>query len=903
MPSTSKFIVVDGSGYIFRAFFALKQARGGGRQVNLSRSDGMPTGALHVFTSMLFRLTLDEQPERCVVVFDAEGKTFRDAIDPEYKANRNAPPDELIPQFPWFEKIVGAFNLPCLKLKDVEADDVIATLVDGARAEGLDVAIYTGDKDLMQLVDEHVVCIDTMKDRTYDVAGVVEKFGVRPDQVSDFLALRGDSVDNIPGIEGVGDVTAAKLLVEHGTIDGILAAAPTIKGKLGERLRDPVQLERLARSRKLVALKRDVVLPRTIESLRRTDWDLPELSRILKELEFEKLLARVERAFKSDPATYTTAVDEAALTELATRARAAGTIGLDVVRGPGSPVDAPLVGFAIAIPGAPPAYVPIGHRVLGATLAPLAVVRATLGPVLADPAVKKIIVDAKGAGGVLGRHGLALAGVTLDPALAAHLIDGGQSGDDVQSLARAHLGHETVPLVEVTGKGKERRTLDESPVEAVRHLAGEGADVALALARQLGPRLDAMGLRKLHDEVELPLGPVLVKLEQAGIKVDVAELRRLSQELGARCAKLEDEVAELVGQRVNLGSPKQLGELLFEKMGLRAERMRKTKLGWSTDAEQLEEVADQHPAVPKILEHRELTKLKGTYLDALPPLVHPQTSRIHTTFVMTGATTGRLASHDPNLQNIPIRTEVGRSIRRAFIAEPGHVLVSADYSQIELRVLAHLCKDPVLTRAFAEGIDVHAQTAAEVFGIPLAEVNAEHRRVAKAVNYGLGYGQTDFGLARALGIPRDEARRYIEGYFARFAGVRTYMDTVIAEAHTHGGVRTIMGRLLPTPGIGSSRFPERSQAERLARNYPIQGSAAEILKVAMIRVDRALTEEPGLAGARMLLTVHDELVFEVPEAQAQAVAARVREIMETSVPLAVPSRVDVGIAASWADAH
>jgi DNA polymerase-1 len=900
--AAQRLILVDGSNYIFRAYFALQQGRSGTRNIQLSTQSGMPTGGLLVFANMLMRLYLDEKPERWAVVFDAPVPSFRAAIDPEYKANRTAPPDDLKIQFPFFERIVDAFRLPVIRVGGVEADDVIATLTRKARALGYDVDIFSGDKDLMALVDGHVRVIDSMRDVAYDAEKVAEKFGVPASQVIPFLALRGDGIDNVPGVEGIGDVTAAKLLKEHGSIAGITAAADEgrIKGKMGERLRDPVQRANLARSEKLVALKDDVELPRELDSLGRQDWDLPALASILTELEFFKLLARVEATFESDRSVYRLITSEDELAGLIGKARAAGELALHVL----STSKNVLLGVSLAAPGVPAAYVPVAHRYLGAP-AQLSAEKlvAALKPVLLDAGLPKHIHDLKAALVVFAAYGVAeIVGVRTDPMIAGYLLDATTAAYDLHALAKQHLSHDAIPLHQVTGKGKEQKPLDESSLDVCMPYCAEAAELTLALGKLLRPRLEKDGLLSLHDDLELPLSRVLAVMERSGVRVDAAALRAQSAAIGEEIAGLERSIQEAAGGPINVGSPKQLGELLFDKLGLRSDKMRKTKSGaYSTDAEQLEELADAHPVVKMILDHRELTKLKGTYLDALVPLVDPRTSRLHTVYLQAAATTGRLSSKEPNVQNIPVRTAKGREIRRAFLADPGMVLVSADYSQIELRVIAHLSADPTLVKAFAENIDVHAQTAAEVFGIPLSEVNKDHRRVAKAVNYGLGYGQTDFGLSRALDIPRAEARTYIERYFERFARVKSFMEGAIAEAKTRLWVQTILGRRIPIPALASSRYGERSAAERLARNAPIQGSAADILKLAMLACQKLCDGSDG--QARMLLTVHDELVFEVVESGAKDFAASVKSAMENAYQLSVPLEVDVGIATSWADAH
>lgn len=903
------FILVDGSGYIFRAFFALKQTRAGGRNIDLSTSYGMPTGALHVFASMLMRLYLDERPERCAVIFDSEKPTFRNALDPNYKATRAERPPDLVPQFPWFEKIARAFHLPVLKLEGVEADDVIATIVRQARARGLECLVYGADKDLMPLVTDaapRVRMIDTMRDITYDEARVKEKFGVPPDKVAAWLSLRGDSTDNIPGVSGVGEVTATRLLAEFGSIEGILANLDKLKGKLADTLRKPEELANLALSRKLVALKDDVELPMDVEGMQRKDWDARALAEIFRTLEFNRFLARLESTFVSDRERYLTITDDAALDAVVKAARAAGELAIDVeLSAPDAPMTAAIIGVAIAVPNQPAVYVPIGHRYLGAPKQlDVATVVARLKALLEDPAIAKVANNFKQQWLVWRRHDVTLAGVRVDPMIASYLLDASQPSHGLDALAKQYLNHDLLTTADVMGKGRDARRLEEVDVPAATRYGAEHADVALAMGKLLRGRLEAAKLASLNDDVELPLSRVLAIMEMTGVRVDVPVLRALGDSLGEQCGRLEREIHDLAGFPVNVGSPKQLGELLFDKLGLGdSERgARRTKTGaYSTDYEALEELVDAHPIVAKILEHRELSKLKSTYLDALPPLVNPKTGRLHTSYQQATASTGRLASQNPNIQNIPIRTALGREIRRAFVADPGWTLVSCDYSQIELRVIAHLSGDPVLVAAFEGDIDVHAQTAAEVFDVPLNEVTSAQRQVAKAVNYGLGYGQSDFGLSRAIGVTREEARRYIDTYFARFSGVRDYMEGAISEARKSLLVTTLLGRRLPLPALGSRRWGERAAAERVARNAPIQGTAADILKLAMLRCQR-LIEQSGMQ-ARMLLTVHDELVFEVIAKDAEAFAKAARTEMETAYDLRVPLKVDVGISETWAGAH
>ncbi len=904
--------ILDGHGYIFRAFYGL--AGPGGRGVRLTSSKGMPTGALYVFARMLLRLHQDVKPERIAVVFDAPGPTFRDRLDQEYKATRAETPEDLVAQLPYFQPLTRAFAWPVLTIPGVEADDVIATLTTRARARDWDVVIYSGDKDLMQLVDPQVTVVDSLRQITYDISRVTEKFGVGPDQVRDWLALVGDTSDNVPGVAGIGKVSAAKLLTTYGSIDGLLEHVDELKGKQKERFSDPEQLRRLELSRELVTLKTDVQVGVELDDLVPQPWDGSELARLCEELEFQALLAslapvRTEAsssvaAAESAPATRL--IDGApvvidrpeALAELVTAARAAGRVALGVEADEARADRAVAVGIALAVPDRAPAYIPLAHRYLSVPpqLAAEQVAEA-LAPLLREPELAVVCHDAKAARRLLGRIGIELSRVECDTMLAAYLLG---AAPELPRIAKRYGGVELPPRGG-GGKGKKRVGFEAVAVEDAAAYAGVAAGAVLAAADELGRQLDAAGGRELLTDLEQPLAFLLADIEDVGVCLDVDYLRRLSDETGAKIAELERRIFELAGEHVNVGSPKQLSALLFDKLGLTSDKMKKTKTGYSTDHEVLESLVDAHEIIAPILEHRELVKLKGTYLDALPPLVNPATGRLHTSFNQAVAATGRLSSQDPNLQNIPIRRELGRQIRRAFVAAPGCRLLSADYSQIELRILAHLSEDPGLLDAFHADVDIHTQTAAEIFAIPIAEVGPDQRRVAKAVNYGLAYGQSGFGLSRTLDIPREEARKYIETYFERFAGVRQFMDQLIVTARTNGYARTILDRRRPIPDIDAKSYQRRQAAQRVAQNTPIQGSGADIMKLAMLRVQELLS--PRSDDARILLTVHDELVLEVAEAEVDALAVEVKAAMESAYPLRVPLVVDLGIGASWADAH
>jgi DNA polymerase-1 len=902
--------IMDGHGYIFRAHYGLmNSSRGERKEVRLSTAEGMPTGAIYVFARMLMRLHDDLRPERMAVVFDSGRKSFRNEIFPAYKATRSAPPEDLAIQMPYFRPLVEAMGWPVLAEAGVEADDVIATLVTKAREKGWEVCLFSADKDLMQLVSPGVNVIDAMRQFRYTREAVIEKFGVPPERVADFLALKGDTSDNIPGVQGVGDKTAAELVNAYPDIEALIAANPKVRGK--HPLGDPAMVERLRVSRKLVELDREVKLPVELEALKVGEWNAPELGRMFKELEFEVMVDRVSATPAPslpqhepqqplgelhEPVVGATA-DEIRALVAAARAAAKEEKAVAVsVEATGRFDRASLIGVAVAVPGQAPVYVPIGHRSLAAGPAPDVEALAPLAELLADPEVPKIIHDGKTALRVLQLHGWNLAGVTEDPMLCAFLLDATKVSEAPEVIASQVTGITLAPRAQAAGKGGFEAT---APAEAAAWV-GRVVEAILHAGPELARRVERAELAPLYRDVELPIARLLAHVEQVGVCIDAAHFTKLSAEVAAQIASLEKQVFERIGHEINLGSPKQLGHLLFEELGLTSDRMKKTKTGYSVDAEVLEGLIDADPIIKWILEHRELTKLKGTYLDALPPLVNPRTGRVHTIFNQVVAATGRISSQDPNLQNIPIRSDQGRAIRKGFVAAPGKVLVAADYSQIELRILAHLSHDPVLVRAFRERVDVHTQTAAEVFDKKPEDVTSSDRNIAKAVNYGLAYGQSDFGLAHALDIPRKEAAEYKARYFQRFPTIAKFMEDVVAEARARGGARTILGRWRPIPDLKSKTIVARNQAQRIAQNTPMQGAGADIIKLAMLRTTERLAERE--LAAELILTVHDELVFETTPDLAVAVAAVVKTEMENVYQLDVPLDVDVGIAESWADA-
>jgi DNA polymerase I len=907
--------IVDGHGYIFRAHYGLMNAsRGERREVRLSTAEGMPTGALYVFARMLMRMEEDSTPRRMVVVFDDKSgkRTFRAEMYPAYKATRKEPPEELQVQMDYFAKIVRGMGWPVLAVPGVEADDVIATLASQARQRDWEVVIYSADKDIMQLIGDGVTMIDALHQKTYTREEVIKKMGVPPEQIPDFLALVGDTSDNIPGLRGVGDKTAAGLLAQYGSIDALVAANPVVP-RLKQPFADPEQRARVDMSRKLVELRRNVEVP-PLDDLVVSDWDLPVLYQLFTELEFQVLVEKVKmRMPPEDEAAVVPAPEQApiaavesrgdarlvvsreAIAELAAAARAAGKLAIDVELDPERIERARLVSIACCIPGHAPAYLPLGHRYIGAPAPPPPGDLAPLHAVLADPTIAKVCHDSKGVIRTFAELGVDVANIAEDTMLAAFLLDPTQDAEAGEAVAQ-RLGGVLLPTrATIIGRGKE--SLEQVEVERAAPWAGAIAHAVLAIGEQLPARLEASGLASLYRDIELPVARLLAHVERVGICIDVAQFRALSQKFSARLATLEAEIYGHAGGELNIGSPKQLAELLFDKLGLDTKGVRRTKTGWSTEAETLEQL--DHPIIKPILEHRELSKLKGTYLDALPPLVSPKTGRIHTTFNQVVAETGRISSQDPNLQNIPIRGELGPDIRRGFVAAPGKLLIAADYSQIELRILAHLSKDPLLTSAFRDRIDVHTQTAAEVFGVAREAVTPDQRRIAKAVNYGLSYGQSDFGLARALDITRQQAAEYSRRYFQRFPTIHKFMDEIVAVARAQGGARTLLGRWRPIPNLMSKSPAARHAAERVAQNTPMQGTGADLIKLAMLRTSERIAREQW--PVQLLLTVHDELVFETPPEIAEKVGAALKGEMESVYELSVPLEVDIGIGANWAE--
>ncbi len=922
--------LIDGSAYIFRAFHAIPVGA-------FRRSDGVHTNAVNGFCNMIIKLiedvTSDDADDYLAVIFDASSVTFRNEIYPEYKANRDAPPEELRPQFSLVRDATRAFNLPSIEMEGYEADDLIATYAKDAAAKGYEVIIVSSDKDMMQLVGPGVTMFDPMRDRRIAEPEVMEKFGVAPNKVIDVQALAGDSSDNVPGVPGIGVKTAAQLIDEYGDLDALLARAEEIKQP--KRRQNLIEFADQARvSRELVTLKNDVPITDPIEGFALTKPDPETLLAFLREQEFRTITQRVtqkmvddgdldegaipEETAEAPPDTadnqYELVQDMAALDAWLEKARYRGYVAFDTETTSLNEMRAELVGVSLAVEPGHACYVPLAHVTPGALALERAVQRPEQAPfkdalkalksLLEDPAILKIGHNIKYDAVVMKNYGVEIGPVD-DTMVLSYVCDAGRHRHNMDDLAQKHLEHTNIKFEEVAGKGKGQVTFDQVPLDKARDYAAEDADITLRLHRMLKPRLTDERVTTVYETLERPLIPVLTQMEFTGIKVDATHLKRLSGEFEQRMAGLEAEIHELAGEPFNVGSPKQLGEILFDKMGLTGGK--KTKTGaWGTGADVLENLsAEGHDLPARVMDWRQLSKLKSTYTDALISQINERTGRVHTSYAMAVAATGRLSSNEPNLQNIPIRTEEGRKIREAFIAEKGNTLVSLDYSQIELRLLAHVADMQVLRDAFNDGIDIHAMTASEVFGVPVEGMDPMVRRQAKAINFGIIYGISAFGLANQLGIDRSAAGDFIKAYFEKFPGIRDYMEATKAFARSNGFVVTPFGRKIHVTGISEKNPAHRSFAERQAINAPLQGGAADVIKRAMIRVPEALRAKK--LKARMLLQVHDELLFEVPDDQVEKTIDVLKPLMEQAslpaVDLSVPLVVDAGHGATWAEAH
>lgn len=897
MRDQARLYLIDGTSYIFRAYYAIRQY--------LSTKAGLPTNAILGFANMLIRVIEEEQPEHLAIAFDPPGPSFRVDLYPEYKAHRPDPPNDLVPQFEWIYRLVEAFRIPQLVVPGYEADDALATAARWAEAQGLAVTIIGGDKDLFQLVSDRVEVYDTLKNVRYGPAEVEAKMGVAPHRIVEFLGLMGDSVDNIPGVPGVGAKTAAKLLGQFGSLEAVLAGAAEVSGaKLRENLDHYADQARL--SAELCRLKDDVPLKLDITLLERQEPDWPTLTALLKELEFSSLIKRIaphdEAPFGETPppGAYRAVVDWEDFASVLDSLKRAGRFALDVETTSLDPMRAEVVGLALAWTEGEAVYVPVAHTGLEAPnqLERSDVLNA-VGPLLADPALKKVGQNIKYDWVVLANAGVELKGVAFDTMVASYVLNPSRRQHNLAGLALEHFNYTMTTYEDVAGKGAKQVSFDQVPIEAATAYACEDADYTLRLADELSAEVASAAMAPLLYELEMPLIEVLVAMERWGVKIDAAVLRDLSKELEGQIEALATRIYTLAGEEFNIKSPVQLRAILFERLGLPV--LKRTKTGPSTDHEVLEQLALQHDLPAEVVNYRALSKLKSTYVDALPALIHPATGRIHTSFNQTVTATGRLSSSDPNLQNIPVRSEVGRRIRQAFVAEEGRRLLSCDYNQIELRILAHLSKDTVLLEAFAAGEDIHNLTASEVFGVGPADVTPDQRRVAKVVNFGIIYGLSPFGLARDLKVSREEAREYIDGYFARYALVKDYIEATKAEAHERGYVTTVLGRRRYLPELASADRVTKEMAERMAVNTPIQGSAADLIKRAMVEIYGEIVER-GLE-AKMILQVHDELLFEVPDDEADEVENLVVDKMVGVVELDVPITVDAKWGKSWSEAH
>jgi DNA polymerase-1 len=898
MPEPHRLVLVDGSSYLYRAFHALPP---------LATSKGEQTGAVFGVLNMLQKLLREEQPQLIAVVMDAAGKTFRDEIFTEYKAHRTPMPDDLRSQIEPLIEAVEAMGLPLLRIAGVEADDVIGTLAKRAERDGIATLISTGDKDMAQLVGHRITLVDTMAGRTYDRAAVVEKFGVTPEQIIDYLALVGDVSDNIPGVPKVGPKTAAKWLQQYGSLDAIIAHAQDIAGKVGESLRQ--SLATLELSRKLATIDCELELDVAPAALQRRPADPAALRALYERLELRSLLKNLPESETPAPSGSRTAKDGyetiltlEQLTRWLARIEAADRVALDTETTSLSYREAELVGLSVAVAKGQAAYLPVAHCYPGVP-AQLSrdTVLAQLKPWLENPAAAKVGHHLKYDAHVLANHGVALAGVRFDTMLESYVWNSTAIRHDMDSAARHYLGVEPVHYEEITGKGAHQIGFAEVGLEQAATYAAEDADIALQLHDVLWPKLAAEPeLTKLYQEIELPLVGVLQRMERHGVLVDAALLKQMSREFAERMLQIEAEAHRAAGHPFNLGSPKQLHEILFVEHKLPV--LRRTPTGQPSTAEDvLEELAADYELPRLIIDHRSLAKLKSTYTDKLPAQISPKTGRIHTSYHQAVTATGRLSSSDPNLQNIPIRNDIGRRIRQAFIAAPEHVLIAADYSQIELRLMAHISGDEGLLKAFADDRDVHQATASEVFSIAPEKVTADQRRSAKAINFGLIYGMSAFGLARQLSISREDAQRYVNLYFERYPGVKAYMDRTRRQARDEGFVTTLFGRRLYLQDINARQAQRRQYAERSAINAPMQGTAADIIKMAMIAVDAWLRD--SALRAKIIMQVHDELVLEVHREVSDAITQQLPKLMSQVVNLHVPLKVELGQGHNWDEAH
>lgn len=888
------FVLIDGSSYFYRAFHALPP---------LSNSKGNPTGAVYGVLNMIRRLIKDYQPEHIAVVFDAKGKTFRDAMYPEYKANRPPMPDELRCQFQPMIDVLEAMGLPLLVVDGVEADDVIGTLATQAAQQQIPTLISTGDKDMAQLVDDHVTLINTMSNTVMDHDGVVKKFSVGPELIIDYLTLIGDKVDNVPGVEKCGPKTAVKWLQAYDSLDGVMQHADEVKGKVGENLR--TALSHLPLSRDLVTIKTDVELNVMPRDLTPTAPDNTRLIELYRELEFKSWLKELLGSEEPEPTiekTYDTILKQKDFDTWLKRLQKAKYFAFDTETTDLNYMNAEVVGVSFSVTAGEAAYVPLTHDYedAPAQLNREAILEA-LKPLLEDPQTIKVGQNLKYDCSVLANHGIHMQGMTFDTMLESYVLNSGGGRHDMDTLALKYLGEKTIRYEDIAGKGAKQVTFNKVDIAEAAPYAAEDADITLQLHEKLWPQVaELKGVKTVFESIEMPLVPILSKIERDGVLINADLLAKQGKMIGKRIETLEKKAYQLAEDEFNLGSPKQLQAILFEKLGLPI--LQKTPKGQPSTAESvLSELAYDYPLPKVILEYRSLSKLKSTYIDALPRQINEKTGRVHTSYNQAVTATGRLSSTEPNLQNIPVRTEEGRRIREAFIAPKGYKLVAADYSQIELRIMAHISADKGLVHAFSNGWDIHRATAAEVFGVDFADVTSEQRRKSKAINFGLIYGMSAFGLARQLDVSREAAQEYMDLYFSRYPGVKDYMENIRLQAHENGYVETLYGRRLYLPEINARNLQRQRAAERAAINAPMQGTAADIIKKAMINIDDWLNTSN--IDAKMIMQVHDELVFEVAESDLDAATQAINKHMCHATELSVPIIVDIGIGDNWEQAH
>jgi len=889
---TPTIYLIDGSAYVYRAFHAVR---------GLTNSKGMPTNAVFGFTRMLIKLMQERAPRYVGMFFDAKGPTFRHEMYAEYKANRPPMPDELVSQLPYIKKVTAGFNIPVVEMSGYEADDLIGTYARMAEGAGFKVVMVTGDKDFVQLVTEKATIWDPMKDKVIDCASVRSDFNLHPSQIIDMMGFSGDSADNVPGVPGVGPKTALKLVQDYGSMDALYDRIDAL-GSQKQREKLLAHKAQALLSRQLVTIDTQAPVEFSADRLEVEPPDQTLLGALFQELEFLQLQQEFQQGEAEPPANYQAVLTHEELAALTARLEKCARFAIDTETTSQNPMEAVMVGISVALEPHEAFYVPCAHRYMGAPeQLKLTEVLETLRPILENEKIEKIGQNIKYDWTVFRRHGADLRGVAFDTMLASYLINPSKRAHNLDQIALDFLGHKNIAFSDVAGKGKNALTFDQVTLEQAVPYASEDADITLRAYDVLRPQLEALGLMGLMEEVEMPLVAVLMEMEMTGVRLDLDKLYELSKSFDSQLRQLKEEIYALAGETFNIQSSQQLGHILFKKLQLPVVKKTKKKTGYSPDVEVLTRLANDHELPAFILRHRSLAKLKSTYVDALLDQVDERTGRIHTSFNQTVAATGRLSSSDPNLQNIPIRTEEGREIRKAFVARPGCTLLSADYSQIELRILAHYAQDAILIESFMQNEDIHRRTASEVFHVPPEEVSDELRRQAKAINFGIMYGMSAYGLSRELGISPKMAQTYIDSYFERYSGVKQYMERSIQQARETQRTATLLGRLRLLPDIASRNANVRQFAERTAINTPIQGTAADLIKVAMIHMEQTLRAEK--LGTKMLLSVHDEIVFEVPGEELEAIRVLAPQVMEGVWDLRVPLKVNVAWGPNWAQAH